>query len=72
LGLKRSEMSTRPSQPWSSEDEARLRSLAAAGRSIATIAERLKRPPAAVRYKARRLNILMHRARRAKAQEEKI
>jgi hypothetical protein len=42
LGLKRSEMSKRPSQPWSSEDEARLRALAAAGRSTATIAERLK------------------------------
>jgi hypothetical protein len=72
LGLKRSEMSKRPSQPWSSEDEARLRALAAAGRSTATIAERLKRPPAAIRYKAMRLNVVMQRvrAKRAKPQEK--
>ena len=72
LGLKRSEMSKRPSQPWSSEDEARLRALAAAGRSTATIAERLKRPPAAIRYKAMRLNIVIQRvrAKRAKPQEK--
>jgi hypothetical protein len=65
-------VSKRPLQPWSSEDEARLRALAAAGKSIATVAERLKRPPAAVRYKAMRLNIMVQRvrARRAKAQEE--
>jgi len=72
LGLKRTEMSKRPSQPWSSEDEARLRALAAAGRSTATIAERLKRPPAAIRYKAMRLNIAIQRvrAKRAKPQEK--
>ena len=63
LGLKRNEMSKRPLQPWSSADEARLRALAAAGRSIATIAERLKRPPAAVRYKAMRLNVEVQRVR---------
>jgi hypothetical protein len=71
-GLKRSQMSKRPSQPWSSEDEARLRALAAAGRSTATIAERLKRPPAAIRYKAMRLNIVIYRVspKRAKPQEK--
>lgn len=49
-----------------------MRALAAAGRSMATIAERLKRTPAAVRYKTMRVNIMVHRvrARRAKAREE--
>jgi hypothetical protein len=69
---RRTEMSKRLSQPWSSEDEARLRALAAAGRSTATIAERLKRPPAAIRYKAMRLDIAIQRvsAKRAKPQEK--
>jgi hypothetical protein len=51
-------------QPWTSEDEARLRGLAASGRSVATIAERLKRSTAAIRYKALRLNISLPRAER--------
>jgi DNA-binding NarL/FixJ family response regulator len=58
LGVKRK---MRPSQPWTSEDEVRLRTLAAAGRSAATIAERLKRTEAAIRYKARALNIILAR-----------
>jgi hypothetical protein len=49
------------SQPWTSEDEVRLRTLAAAGRSAATIAERLKRSEAGIRYKARSLNINLAR-----------
>jgi hypothetical protein len=49
------------SQPWTSEDEVRLRDLAAAGRSAATIAERLKRTEAGIRYKARSLNINLAR-----------
>jgi hypothetical protein len=64
LGLKRREMKKRPAQPWTSEDEARLRALAAVGRSAITIAERLKRTPAAVRYKALRLNIVLRRVGR--------
>jgi hypothetical protein len=56
-GAEASEMKTRPPQPWTPEDEVRLRALAAAGRSAATIAERLKRTEAAIRYKARALNI---------------
>jgi hypothetical protein len=48
-------------QPWTSEDEVRLRALAAAWRSVATIAARLKRHANAVRYKARRLNIVLRR-----------
>jgi hypothetical protein len=51
-------------QPWTSEDEARLRELAASGRSVATIAERLQRTRAAIRYKARSLNISLPRAER--------
>jgi hypothetical protein len=51
-------------QPWTPEDEARLRELAASGRSVATIAERLKRTTAAIRYKARRLNISLPRGER--------
>ena len=49
-----------------------MRALAAAGRSTAIIAERLKRPPAAIRYKAMRLNIVIQRvrAKRAKPQEK--
>jgi hypothetical protein len=49
------------SQLWTSEDEVRLRALAAAGRSAATIAERLKRTEAGIRYKARSLNINLAR-----------
>jgi hypothetical protein len=46
----------------------RLRVLAAAGRSSATIAERLKRTEAAIRYKARKLQlILLHVGRGQKA-----
>jgi hypothetical protein len=64
LGLKRSEMKIPPPEPWTPEDEARLRALAASGRSVATIAERLKRTPAAIRYKAHKLNISLPRAER--------
>jgi hypothetical protein len=51
----------RAPEPWTAEDEVRLRTLAAAGRSAATIAERLKRTEAAIRYKARALNINLAR-----------
>jgi DNA-binding NarL/FixJ family response regulator len=54
-------MKKRPPQPWTPEDEARLRALAAAGRTTATIAERLKRTEATIRYKARALNIILAR-----------
>jgi hypothetical protein len=47
-------MSKYISHPWTPEDEARLRTLA-------TIAERLKRSKAAIRYKARRLDIALKR-----------
>jgi hypothetical protein len=57
-------MKKRLPQLWTSEDEARLRALAAGGRSVATIAERLKRTTAAVRYKAFRLNIVLRRVER--------
>jgi hypothetical protein len=63
-------MLTAFSPPWTPEDEARLRALAAAGRSIATIAERLKRPAQAVRYRARKLNILLRREGRAEAEAD--
>jgi hypothetical protein len=60
-----------PPQPWTLEDEVRLRALAAAGRSAATIAERLKRTEAAIRYKARALNInLLRVAKRRQAKAE--
>jgi DNA-binding NarL/FixJ family response regulator len=51
-------MKKRLSQPWTPEDVSRLRVLAAAGRSNATIAERLKRTEAAIRYKARKLQLI--------------
>jgi hypothetical protein len=61
-------MKKRLSQPWTPEDETRLRALATAGRSIATIAERLKRTEAAIRYKARKLHLIfLHVGRRQKA-----
>ena len=66
LGLNSSDMKKYfPAQPWTSEDEARLRALAGAGRSAATIAERLKRTINAVRFKARTLNVMLRRAGRA-------
>jgi hypothetical protein len=54
-------MKKRPPQPWTPEDVARLRALAAAGRTAATIAERLKRTEASIRDKARALNIILAR-----------
>ncbi len=41
-----------------------MRGLAASGRNVAAIAERLKRNTDAIRYKARRLNISLPRAER--------
>jgi hypothetical protein len=53
---------TAPGPPWTSEDEGLLRSLAAAGESAAAISTLLKRPPHAVRKRARVLNITLARS----------
>jgi hypothetical protein len=63
-GAELTEMKKRLSQPWTPEDEVRLRTLAAAGRSAATISERLKRSVGAVRYRASALNIILQRVKR--------
>jgi hypothetical protein len=54
-------MKGRVIQPWSPEDDERLRKLAAEGRTSVTIAERMKRTPASVRSRARILEIVLMR-----------
>jgi hypothetical protein len=49
--------------PWTPEDDERLRKLAREGRTVLTIAERLKRPTAAVRYRAKRLGVELMKAK---------
>jgi len=50
-------------QPWTPADDERLRKLAAEGRSVATIAERLKRSESAVRRRAKDLGITLVKAK---------
>jgi hypothetical protein len=50
-------------QPWTPEDDQRLRKLAAEGRTSVTIAERLKRTPASVRGRANALNVVLMKAK---------
>jgi hypothetical protein len=66
LGLKRSQMKIRPPQPWTPEDEARLRALAAAGRTAAVISERLKRSQAAIYGRALKLGVILRRVGRGR------
>jgi hypothetical protein len=47
------------SQPWTLEDDERLRNLAEEGRTARTISERLKRTPEAVRRRAKSLKIIL-------------
>jgi hypothetical protein len=49
-------------QPWTPEDDERLRKLANEGRTTRTIAECLKRTPAAARTRAKALNIVIVKA----------
>jgi hypothetical protein len=51
-----------PRSPWTPEKEGLLRSMAAAGESIAAIATLLKRTPDAVRSRARLLKIKLARS----------
>ena len=56
-------MTERRLQPWTPEDNERLRKLAAEGRTSVTIAERLKRSPNSVRNRAAKLNIVLVKAK---------
>jgi hypothetical protein len=56
-------MTGRRLQPWTPEDNERLRKLAAEGRASVTIAERLKRSPNSVRNRAAELNIVLVKAK---------
>jgi hypothetical protein len=49
-------------EPWTPEDDERLRKLASEGRTVATIAERLKRPQGSIRGRAARLQIVVAKA----------
>jgi|SRR6188472_1225052 hypothetical protein len=51
-------MKKRIVQPWTPEDNDRLRRLAAEGRTSVTIAERMKRTPASVRGRANAINVV--------------
>lgn len=50
-------MTNRPNVFWTTEEDERLEKLASQGRSAATIAERMKRAPASIRSRARKLKI---------------
>jgi hypothetical protein len=52
-------MKTRIVQPWTPEDDDRLRKLAAEGRTAWTISERMKRSPQSIRNRARALKIVL-------------
>ena len=52
-------MKGRITQPWTPEDDERLRKLLAEGRSSLTIAERLKRSPASIYKRAKKLKIVL-------------
>lgn len=58
------------SPPWTPEDDRRLRELAAAGKSVATIAEQLKRSISAVRNRASRIGISVARLRTRSAKRQ--
>jgi hypothetical protein len=47
------ELKRRIIQPWTPEEDERLRKLAAEGRTAVTISERLKRAPKSIRHRAR-------------------
>ena len=46
-------------KPWTPSDDERLRKLAAEGRSTLTIAERLKRSPASIYKRAKKLKFVL-------------
>jgi hypothetical protein len=46
-------------QPWTPEEDVRLRRLAEEGRGAAVIAERLKRSPSAVYLRAKKLGVTL-------------
>ena len=52
-------MRGRITQPWTPSDDERLRKLAAEGPSSVTIAERMKRSPASIRDRAKKLKIVL-------------
>jgi hypothetical protein len=52
-------MKRRIIQPWTPEDDDRLRRLAAEGRTSVTIAERMKRTPASVRSRTRAIKVVL-------------
>jgi hypothetical protein len=57
-------MSTRPPvghSRWTPEDDRRFRALAAEGRSVAVVAERLKRSQEAVHKRAQKLGVTFKR-----------
>ena len=56
-------MKRRIIQPWTPEDDDRLRKLAAEGRTSVTIAERMKRTPASVRGRAKAINVVLMKAK---------
>ncbi|MBR1157375.1 SANT/Myb-like DNA-binding domain-containing protein [Bradyrhizobium sp. JYMT SZCCT0428] len=56
-------MKKRIIQPWTPEDDNRLRKLAAEGRTSVTIAERMKRTPASVRSRAKAINVVFLKAK---------
>jgi len=48
---------------WTAEEDERLRKLASEGRSVATIAERLKRSDSSIRHRAEKLKISVAKVR---------
>ena len=54
-------------EPWTPEDDERLRKLAGEGRTALTIAERLKRSTTAVRGRAKRLGVELVKAKAGKS-----
>jgi hypothetical protein len=50
-------------EPWTSEDDERLRKLVGEGRTALTVAERLKRSPHSVRNRAVKLKIALAKAK---------
>jgi DNA-binding CsgD family transcriptional regulator len=57
---------------WTADEDERLRKLAAAGRSTATIAERLKRSASSVRDHARKLGIAVAKVGPRKAMPPRV
>ena len=54
-------MTGRITQPWTPSDDERRRKLAAEGPSSVTIAERMKRSPASIRDRAKKLKISLRK-----------